>query len=107
MDADLLHDIVSAALRSGADAAEAAMSERKALSVSVRLGDLEERVTGACLLLVAVALRVLRLHDDAGTGLDDGGGMNRPVGVEDLRHADFAADDACNHKNELCRFRRF
>ncbi|MGC1305311.1 MAG: TldD/PmbA family protein [Caulobacteraceae bacterium] len=42
MDADLLHDIVSAALRSGADAAEAAMSERQALSVSVRLGDLEE-----------------------------------------------------------------
>lgn len=42
MDADLLHDIVSAALRSGADAAEAAMSERQALSVTVRMGDLEE-----------------------------------------------------------------
>ena len=42
MDADLLHDIVAAARRSGADAAEAAMSERSALSVTVRLGDLEE-----------------------------------------------------------------
>ena len=42
MDADLLQDLVSAALRSGADAAEAAMAERRALSVTVRLGELEE-----------------------------------------------------------------
>ena len=42
MDIELLHDIVSAARRAGADAAEAAMSERRALGVTVRLGELEE-----------------------------------------------------------------
>ena len=42
MDRALLHDIVSAACRAGADVAEAAMAERRALGVTVRLGDLEE-----------------------------------------------------------------
>jgi PmbA protein len=42
MDQDLLHDLVSAALRAGADAAEAAGAERRALGVTVRLGELEE-----------------------------------------------------------------
>ena len=42
MDRELLHDIVSAARRAGADVAEAAMAERRALGVTVRLGDLEE-----------------------------------------------------------------
>lgn len=41
-DTDLLEDVVSAALKAGADAAEAVVSERRSLSVSVRLGDLEE-----------------------------------------------------------------
>jgi PmbA protein len=39
---ELLHDVVRAALKAGADAAEAVVSERRALSVTVRLGDLEE-----------------------------------------------------------------
>ena len=42
MDIALLHDLVSAARRAGADAAEAAMAERRALGVNVRLGELEE-----------------------------------------------------------------
>jgi PmbA protein len=42
MDADLLHDTIRRALAAGADAAEAVGSERRALSVSVRLGELEE-----------------------------------------------------------------
>ena len=42
MDENLLHDVVSAALKSGADAAEAAFAERQSLSITVRLGDLEE-----------------------------------------------------------------
>ena len=42
MTADLLHDIVRASLRAGADAAEAVHAERQALSVGVRLGALEE-----------------------------------------------------------------
>ena len=42
MDRELLHDLVSAARRAGADVAEAAVSERRALGVTVRLGDLEE-----------------------------------------------------------------
>ncbi|WP_091736830.1 TldD/PmbA family protein [Phenylobacterium immobile] len=42
MDENLLQDVVAAALRAGADAAEAVGAERGALSVSVRLGDLEE-----------------------------------------------------------------
>ncbi|MHB8287096.1 MAG: PmbA/TldA family metallopeptidase, partial [Caulobacteraceae bacterium] len=42
MDANLLHDLVAAALKGGADAAEAAGSEGRSLSVTVRLGDLEE-----------------------------------------------------------------
>ena len=42
MDVDLLHDVVRAALSAGADAAEAVGAERSSLSVSVRLGALEE-----------------------------------------------------------------
>ncbi len=42
MDENLLHDVVAAALKAGADAAEAVSAERQSLSVSVRLGDLEE-----------------------------------------------------------------
>ncbi len=42
MDRELLHDIVSAARRAGADVAEAAMAERRALGVTVRMGELEE-----------------------------------------------------------------
>ncbi|HEX8471729.1 MAG TPA: TldD/PmbA family protein [Brevundimonas sp.] len=38
----LLHDLVAAALKAGADAAEAVTSERRALSVGVRNGELEE-----------------------------------------------------------------
>jgi len=40
--ADLPHQIVQAALKAGADAAEAVVSERQSLSVGVRLGKLEE-----------------------------------------------------------------
>src|SRR5688572_14779775 len=42
MDESLLKDIVDAALRAGADAAEAVGADRRALSISVRLGELEE-----------------------------------------------------------------
>ena len=42
MDENLLHDLVGAALKAGADAAEAVSAESQSLSVSVRLGDLEE-----------------------------------------------------------------
>lgn len=42
MDENLLQDVVSAARKAGADAAEAVFAERRALSVSVRLGALEE-----------------------------------------------------------------
>jgi PmbA protein len=42
MDIDLLEDVVSAALRAGADAAEAVGAERQSLSVSVREGKLED-----------------------------------------------------------------
>ncbi|RYF95439.1 MAG: TldD/PmbA family protein, partial [Caulobacteraceae bacterium] len=42
MDETLLNDLVGAAMAAGADAAEAAYAERQSLSVSVRLGDLEE-----------------------------------------------------------------
>ncbi len=42
MDSGLLHDVVAAALRAGADAAEAVGAERSSLSVTVRLGELEE-----------------------------------------------------------------
>ncbi|PZR33870.1 TldD/PmbA family protein [Caulobacter segnis] len=42
MDENLLHDVVAAARKAGADAAEAVFAERQSLSVSVRLGDLEE-----------------------------------------------------------------
>lgn len=42
MNDDLLHDLVRSALAAGADGAEAVGAERSALSVSVRLGDLEE-----------------------------------------------------------------
>jgi len=42
MDETLLNDLVAAALKAGADAAEAVTAERRALSISVRLGELEE-----------------------------------------------------------------
>lgn len=42
MDETLLHDLVGAALKAGADAAEAVFASRRALSVTVRMGDLEE-----------------------------------------------------------------
>lgn len=42
MDENLLHDVVAAALKAGADGAEAVFAERQALSVTVRMGDLEE-----------------------------------------------------------------
>src|SRR5690242_15670004 len=42
MDENLLQDVVSAARKAGADAAEAVGAERRALSISVRLGELEE-----------------------------------------------------------------
>ena len=42
MDENLLHELVGAALKAGADAAEAVWAERQSLSVSVRLGDLED-----------------------------------------------------------------
>jgi PmbA protein len=42
MDENLLNEVVSAALSAGADAAEAISAERRALSIGVRLGDLEE-----------------------------------------------------------------
>src|SRR5262245_20871728 len=53
--------------------------------------------------LVAVGLRRLRLHDDAGTRLEDGRRFQRPVFLEELRHPDFLADDACNHSFTLGR----
>jgi PmbA protein len=42
MDPSLLQDMVASALAAGADAAEAATSDVRSLSVSVRLGELEE-----------------------------------------------------------------
>ena len=42
MDESLLHDVVAAALRAGADSAEAVGAESRALSVSARRGELEE-----------------------------------------------------------------
>ena len=42
MDETLLHDVVAAALKAGADGAEAVGAERQSLSISVRLGELEE-----------------------------------------------------------------
>ena len=42
MDENLLNDVAAAALAAGADAAEVAFSERQSLSVTVRLGALEE-----------------------------------------------------------------
>ncbi|MBV9997340.1 MAG: TldD/PmbA family protein [Caulobacteraceae bacterium] len=42
MDEQLLHEVVEAALKAGAGAAEAAFAERQSLSVTVRLGALEE-----------------------------------------------------------------
>jgi PmbA protein len=42
MDENGLDEVVRAALRAGADAAEAVFAERQALSIGVRLGDLEE-----------------------------------------------------------------
>jgi PmbA protein len=42
MNSEILHDVIDAALKAGADAAEAVGAERRALSVTVRLGALEE-----------------------------------------------------------------
>ncbi|MFC3068751.1 TldD/PmbA family protein [Phenylobacterium soli] len=42
MNQDLLNEVVQAALKAGADAAEAVGAERRALSITVRLGELEE-----------------------------------------------------------------
>ena len=42
MDENLLNDIVAAALSAGADAAEAVGAERRSLSITVRMGELEE-----------------------------------------------------------------
>ena len=42
MDENLLNDVVAAALAAGADAAEAVGTERRALSITVRNGELEE-----------------------------------------------------------------
>src|SRR3954466_14999743 len=42
MDENLLNDVVAAALRAGADAAEAVSAERRSLSITVRMGELEE-----------------------------------------------------------------
>ena len=42
MSENLLNEVISAALKAGADAAEAVLAERQSLSVGVRLGDLEE-----------------------------------------------------------------
>jgi PmbA protein len=42
MDENLLHDVVAAALKAGADAAEAVGAERRSLSIGVRMGELEE-----------------------------------------------------------------
>jgi PmbA protein len=42
MDENLLHDVVAAALKAGADAAEAVGAERRSLSITVRMGELEE-----------------------------------------------------------------
>ncbi len=42
MDENLLNDMVAAARRAGADAAEVVFANRAALSVTVRLGELEE-----------------------------------------------------------------
>lgn len=42
MDETLLNDVVAAALRAGADAAEAVGAERRSLSITVRTGALEE-----------------------------------------------------------------
>jgi PmbA protein len=42
MHSELLHDVVGAALKAGADAAEAVGAERRSLSVTVRMGALEE-----------------------------------------------------------------
>src|ERR1700750_3065950 len=41
MDENLLNEVVEAALKAGADAAEAVGAERRALSIGVRLGELE------------------------------------------------------------------
>jgi PmbA protein len=42
MDENLLNEVVQAAIKAGADAAEAVGADRRALSITVRLGELEE-----------------------------------------------------------------
>src|ERR1700744_2840192 len=42
MNEELLHDVIAAARKAGADAAEAVLANRQSLSVGVRLGELEE-----------------------------------------------------------------
>src|SRR5213078_2263771 len=39
----------------------------------------------------------LDLRHDAGTGLEHGGGLNSAVLREQLRHADFLANESCDH----------
>ena len=43
---------------------------------------------------VAVLLRALDLDNRAGAGLDHGNGVNHPLAVEDLGHADLPAEQA-------------
>jgi PmbA protein len=42
MSENLLHDVIAAALKAGADAAEAVLAERQSLSIGVRLNELED-----------------------------------------------------------------
>jgi hypothetical protein len=68
------------------------IDQRLVLTVRITTLVTHEVVTGP-----AVALGVLRLDDNTGARLDHGRRMHGPVRVEDLRHADFAADDSCHH----------
>ena len=47
--------------------------------------------------LVAVALRRLHLRDDTRASLEHGRRMHGAVGVEQLRHPDFLAEESCDH----------
>src|SRR5262245_58061065 len=47
--------------------------------------------------LVAVGRSGLGLHHDARAGSDDRRRIHAAVGLEDLRHPDFLADDSCDH----------
>ena len=67
MDQNLLHDVVAAALKAGADAAEAVAAERQSLSVTVRMGALEE--VEAFVFRHPVLQRLLLFHDFLGAVL--------------------------------------